>query len=76
MEIHRKSYNKTVEYHTITRGECFALSDGIDAIYMRTSTIIDDDGNEWNAVCLYDGGMTAFNDFQEVIPVNSVLEID
>lgn len=76
MEIRRKSYNKTVEYHMITRGDCFALSDEVDAIYMRTSTIIDDDGSEWNAVCLYNGSMTAFNDFQEVIPVNSVLEID
>ena len=76
MEIRRKSYNKTVEYRMITRGDCFALSDKINDIYMRTSTIVDDEGSEWNAICLYDGGMTAFNDFQEVIPINGAFEID
>lgn len=76
MEIHRKSYNKTVEYHTITRGECFALSNEIDDIYIKISPIEDTDYREWNAVRLYNGDVSMFNDFQEVIPVNSVLEID
>lgn len=76
MEIRRKSYNKSVEYCTITCGDCFALTDGMDAIYMRTTTIIDDDGSEWNAVCLYNGRMMAFNDFQEVIPIDGAFEID
>lgn len=76
MEIRRKSYNKTVEYHMITRGDCFALSNEINDIYMRTGTIIDDEGSEWNAIRLYDGDMTAFNDFQEVIPINGAFEID
>lgn len=75
MEIRRK-FNKTVEYHTITRGECFALSDETDSIYMKISPIEDRDYKEWNAVRLYNGDVSMFNDFQEVIPVNSVLEID
>ena len=76
MEIRRKSYNKSVEYRTITCGDCFALTDEMDAIYMRTTAIIDDEGSEWNAIRLYDGDMTAFNDFQEVIPINGAFEID
>lgn len=76
MEIRRKPYNKTVEYHMITRGECFALSDEIDTIYMKISPIEDRDYKGWNAVRLYDGDISVFNDFQEVIPINSVLEID
>ena len=76
MEIRRKSYNKTIEYRMITRGDCFALSDEIDTVYMRTSPIIDGEGGEWNAVRLYDGDITAFNDFQEVIPIDGAFEID
>lgn len=76
MEIRRKSYNKTVEYHMITRGECFALSDEIDAIYMRISPVEDSEGREWNAIRLYNGDISTFNEFQEVIPIDSVLEID
>lgn len=76
MEIRRKSYNKTVEYRMITRGDCFALSDEIDSIYMKISPIEDAEGREWNAVRLYDGDMLTFNDFQEVIPIRGVFEID
>ena len=47
MEIRRKSYNKTVEYHMITRGECFALSDEIGTIYMKISPIEDRDYKGW-----------------------------
>lgn len=76
MEIRRKSYNKTVEYRMITRGDCFALSDETDAIYMRASPIVDSEGKEWNAIRLYDGDMSTFNDFQEVIPIDGAFEID
>lgn len=75
MEIRRK-FNKSVEYRTITYGDCFTLSGETDTIYMRTSPIIDGEGNEWNAVRLYDGDMTTFNDFHEVIPIDGVFEID
>lgn len=76
MEIRRKSYNKTIEYHMITRGECFALSDETDSIYMKISPIEDSDYKEWNAVRLCDGDVSVFNDFQEVIPINGAFEID
>lgn len=55
MEIRRK-FNKPVEYRMINRGDCFALSDEIDSIYMKISSIEDSDYNEWNAVRLCDGG--------------------
>lgn len=76
MEIRRKSYNKTVEYHMITRGECFALSDEIDTIYMKISSIEDSDYKEWNAVRLCDGDLSAFHELQEVIPISGIFEID
>lgn len=75
MEIRRK-FNKSVYYREIVRGECFALSNEVDAIYMRISPVEDIEGREWNAVRLYNGDVSVFNDFQEVIPINSVLEID
>ena len=75
MEIRRK-FNKSVEYRMISRGDCFALSNEIDDIYMKISPIEDRDYKGWNAVRLYDGDISVFNDFQEVIPINSVLEID
>lgn len=76
MKIRRKSYNKTVEYHMITRGECFALSDEIDTIYMKISSIEDSDYKEWNAVRLCDGDLSAFHELQEVIPISGIFEID
>lgn len=75
MEIRRK-FNKSVEYRMISRGDCFALSNEIDDIYMKISPIEDRDYKGWNAVRLYDGDISVFNDFQEVISINSVLEID
>lgn len=75
MEVRRK-FNKSVEYRMITRGDCFALSDEIDSIYMKISSIEDSDDREWNAVRLCDGDVTTFNEFHEVIPISGVFEID
>nr|DAF81658.1 MAG TPA: hypothetical protein [Caudoviricetes sp.] len=75
MEIRRK-FNKSVEYRMISRGDCFTLSDKIDDIYMKISSIEDSDCREWNAVRLCDGDVTVFHELQEVIPISGVFEID
>lgn len=76
MEIRRKSYSKTVEYTELVRGDCFALSDEIDTIYMKTSPVEDSDYKEWNAVRLCDGDLSTFHELQEVIPISGIFEID
>lgn len=76
MKICRKFYSKTVEYTELVRGDCFALSDEIDTIYMKISSIEDSDYKEWNAVRLCDGDLSAFHELQEVIPISGIFEID
>ena len=75
MEIRRK-FNKSVEYRMISRGDCFTLSNEIDDIYMKISSIEDSDYREWNAVRLCDGDLSTFHELQEVIPISGVFEID
>lgn len=75
MEIRRK-FNKSVEYRMINCGDCFALSDEIDSIYMKISPVEDSDYKEWNAVRLCDGDISTFHELQEVIPISGVFEID
>ena len=75
MEIRRK-FNKSVEYRMISRGDCFTLSNEIDDIYMKISSIEDSDYREWNAVRLCDGDLSTFHELQEVIPISGIFEID
>lgn len=75
MEIRRK-FNGSVCYSEIVRGECFALSDEIDTIYMKIRPIEDSDHKGWDAIRLSDGDVSVFDDFQEVIPIDGAFEID
>ena len=75
MEI-RKKLNETVYFGELFNGECFSLSGDPDDIYMKMTCIIDVEGKEWNAVRLYDGDVSVFNECQEVIPISGAFEID
>ena len=75
MEIRRK-FNKTVYFRELSHGDCFSFTGEPDDIYMKITCIIDIEGKEWNAVRLYDGDISAFNEWQEVIPIDGTFEID
>lgn len=75
MEVRRK-LNKTVYFSELFHGECFSWTGEPDDIYMKMTCIIDVEGKEWNAVRLYNGAASVFNECQEVIPINGAFEID
>lgn len=75
MEIRRK-FNKTVYFGELPQGKCFSLNGEPDNTYMKTTYIVDVEGKEWNAVLLYNGDISVFNEMQEVIPINGAFEID
>lgn len=43
---------------------------------MKMTCIIDVEGKEWNAVRLYNGDASAFNEKQKVIPIDGTFETD
>lgn len=75
MEVRRK-FNETIYFGELFNGECFFLSGDPDDIYMKTTCIVDVEGKEWNAVRLYNGDASAFNEKQKVIPIDGTFEID
>lgn len=75
MEVRRK-LNKTVYFRELSRGDCFSLTGEPDDIYMKMTCIIDVEGKEWNAVRLYNGDASVFNEEQKVIPIDGTFEID
>lgn len=75
MEVRRK-FNETVYFGEIFNGECFSLTGEPDDTYMKITCIIDVEGKGWNAVRLYDGDVSVFNERQKVIPINGTFEID
>ena len=75
MEVRRK-LNKTVYFSELFHGECFSLTGEPDDTYMKITCIIDVEGKEWNAVRLYDGDVSVFNECQEVIPISGAFEMD
>lgn len=75
MEVRRK-FNKTVYFGELPNGKCFSLTGEPDNTYMKTTYIVDIEGKEWNAVLLYNGDISVFNEMQEVIPINGAFEID
>ena len=75
MEVRRK-FNETVYFRELSNGECFSLTDEPDDTYMKITYIVDVEGKEWNAVRLYDGDVSVFNECQEVIPISGAFEID
>lgn len=52
------------------------LSGDPDDVYMKMTCIIDVEGKEWNAVRLYNGDASAFNEKQKVIPIDGTFETD
>lgn len=74
MEICKK-LNETVYFKELFNGECFSLTGELDGTYMKMTCIIDVEGKEWNAVRLYNGDASVFNDRQKVIPIDGTFEI-
>lgn len=75
MEVRRK-FNETVYFREILNGECFSLSGNPKDTYMKITCIVDVEGKEWNAVRLYDGDASVFNEWEEVVPIDGTFEID
>lgn len=75
MKVCRK-FNKTVYFGELSHGDCFSLTGEPDDTYMKITCIVDVEDKEWNAVRLYDGDISVFSEWQEVIPINGTFEID
>ena len=75
MEVRRK-FNKTVYFGELPNGKCCSLTGEPDNTDMKITYIVDIEGKESNAVLLYNGGISVFNEMQEVIPIDGAFEID
>ena len=70
MKIQPKKTASHVVFSSLVCGDTFrAVESDPDVIWMKICRIVDDEGDVYNAVDLYDGEMSPFENDEKVIPV-------